>query len=79
MAACEVRPPRSVTIAEARFIIGSQSGSVISVTNTSPASNASIWRGSSMRRALPMATASPTARPCANTVPRSLSSKTLTL
>ena len=36
MAAWEVRPPLSVTMALAIFIIGSQSGSVISVTNTSP-------------------------------------------
>ena len=36
IAACEVRPPRSVTMAEATFMIGSQSGSVISVTSTSP-------------------------------------------
>ena len=36
MAAWHVRPPRSVTTAAARFITGSQSGSVISVTSTSP-------------------------------------------
>ena len=35
MAAWDVRPPLSVIIAPAIFIIGSQSGSVISVTNTS--------------------------------------------
>ena len=32
-------PPRFVTIAPARFMIGSQSGSVISATNTSPGAN----------------------------------------
>jgi hypothetical protein len=36
IAAWQVRPPRLVTIAAARFITGSQSGSVISVTSTSP-------------------------------------------
>ena len=37
MAAWQVRPPRLVTMAEARFITGSQSGSVMSATSTSPA------------------------------------------
>ena len=36
IAAWQVRPPRLVTIAAARFITGSQSGSVMSVTSTSP-------------------------------------------
>ena len=36
MAAWQVRPPRLVTIADAIFIVGSQSGSVMSVTSTSP-------------------------------------------
>jgi len=36
IAAWQVRPPRLVTIAEARFMIGSQSGSVMSATSTSP-------------------------------------------
>ncbi len=36
MAAWQVRPPRLVTIAAAFFMIGSQSGSVLSVTRTSP-------------------------------------------
>jgi hypothetical protein len=36
MAAWQVRPPRLVTMALARFMTGSQLGSVISVTNTSP-------------------------------------------
>jgi hypothetical protein len=34
IAACEVRPPWSVTIAAARFMIGTQSGSVMAVTST---------------------------------------------
>ena len=37
IAAWQVRPPRLVTIAEASFMIGSQSGSVMSATSTSPA------------------------------------------
>ncbi|MNT59692.1 hypothetical protein D3C72_1972250 [compost metagenome] len=37
IAAWQVRPPRLVTMAAARFITGSQSGSVMSVTSTSPA------------------------------------------
>ena len=36
IAAWQVRPPRLVTIALARFMIGSQSGSVMSATSTSP-------------------------------------------
>jgi hypothetical protein len=36
MAAWEVRPPRSVTMAAAFFMMGSQSGLVVSVTRTSP-------------------------------------------
>ena len=36
MAAWHVRPPRLVTMAAAFFMIGSQSGSVLSVTSTSP-------------------------------------------
>ena len=34
MAACDVRPPWSVTIAAARFMIGTQSGSVVAATST---------------------------------------------
>ena len=40
--AWQVRPPRLVTIADARFMIGSQSGSVMSATSTSPGWNAAI-------------------------------------
>ena len=39
IAAWQVRPPRLVTIAAARFITGSQSGSVMSVTSTSPSAD----------------------------------------
>ena len=43
MAAWQVRPPRLVTMADARFMIGSQSGSVMSATSTSPGLNEPIW------------------------------------
>ncbi len=43
MAAWQVRPPRLVTMALARFITGSQFGSVMSVTSTSPACTWSIF------------------------------------
>lgn len=36
IAACDVRPPWSVTMAEARFISGTQSGSVVVATRTAP-------------------------------------------
>ena len=42
IAAWQVRPPRFVTIAAARFITGSQSGSVMSATSTSPGLTRSI-------------------------------------
>src|SRR3954451_20800853 len=42
IAAWQVRPPRFVTIAEARFMIGSQSGSVMSATSTSPSEKSCI-------------------------------------
>ena len=42
IAAWHVRPPRLVTIAAARFITGSQFGSVMSVTSTSPGCTCSI-------------------------------------
>ena len=50
IAACEVRPPWSVTIADARFMIGSQSGSVMPVTSTPPAGKRSRRTGSRGRR-----------------------------
>ena len=42
IAAWQVRPPRLVTMALARFITGSQFGSVMSVTSTSPGCTWSI-------------------------------------
>ena len=45
IAAWQVRPPRLVTMAPARFITGSQFGSVMSVTSTSPGCTRSISAG----------------------------------
>ena len=53
MAAWQVRPPRLVTIADARFMTGSQSGSVMSATSTSPARTRDISFTSLMMRAGP--------------------------
>ena len=63
IAAWEVRPPFSVIIAEAIFIIGSQSGSVISVTKISPFWNSSNFLTSVIIRTLPLAILVPTAIP----------------
>jgi hypothetical protein len=46
MAAWQVRPPRLVTIAAASFITGSQLGSVMSVTSTSPRLTLAIFEAS---------------------------------
>src|SRR6202042_3672469 len=51
MAAWQVRPPRLVTMAAARFMTGSQSGSVMSATKTSPARTRDISFASLMIRA----------------------------
>ena len=69
MAAWQVRPPRLVTIAEAIFITGSQSGVVMSATSTSPALKLASWVALSMRRTAPTAIFSPTARPSTNRSP----------
>ena len=64
IAAWQVRPPRSVTIAAACLRIGSQSGSVIAVTRTEPGRNsrdlAQRCRGARTR---PAPICVPTARP----------------
>ena len=57
MAAWAVRPPRSVTMAAARFIAGTKSGVVISATRTSP------WRTMSISEALTTTLAGPAATP----------------
>ena len=63
IAAWQVRPPRLVTKAEARFITGSQFGSVMSATNTSPGCTKCISAGSSTIRTGPVPTFCVTARP----------------
>jgi hypothetical protein len=73
IAACDVRPPWSVTIAAARFMIGSQSGSVISVTRISPSSNVPRSVGSFSLRTLPAAMALPMLTPVSRRRPLRLS------
>jgi hypothetical protein len=67
MAAWQVRPPRLVTMALARFITGSQLGSVMSVTSTSPGCTLSIWLMSCTSRTGPVPIFWPMARPSAST------------
>lgn len=71
IAAWQVRPPRFVTIALARFMIGSQSGSVMSATSTSPGWNCAIWSRLRSTRAGPAPIRCPIARPAVATSPRS--------
>ena len=73
IAAWQVRPPRLVTIALARFITGSQFGSVMSVTSTSPGCTLSISPVPCTRRTGPVPIFWPIARPSASTVPLPLS------
>ena len=70
MAAWQVRPPRLVTTAAARFITGSQSGAVESATSTSPSRKDGSSEGSETTRTGPAATLDPTARPVTSTRPR---------
>ncbi|CFU00992.1 Uncharacterised protein [Bordetella pertussis] len=72
MAAWQVRPPRLVMIAEARFMTGSQLGSVMSVTSTSPAWTLSISEISATTRTLPAPIFWPMARPVTSTWPVAL-------
>ncbi|MNZ82303.1 hypothetical protein D3C78_1009970 [compost metagenome] len=69
IAAWQVRPPRLVTMALARFMTGSQSGSVMSETSTSPGWTLSISDTSLMMRTLPAPMRWPMARPSTSTVP----------
>ncbi len=69
MAAWLVRPPWSVTMAEARFMIGTQSGSVFEVTSTAPSTNRSISCALSIRQTGPVATASPMLSPRTSSSP----------
>ncbi len=73
IAAWQVRPPRLVTIALARFMIGSQSGSVMSATSTSPGENWLIWSADCSTRTGPAPIFCPIARPSTTTSPRWLS------
>jgi len=73
MAAWQVRPPRLVTIAAARFITGSQSGSVMSVMSTSPLCTRAISLARVITRAVPAPMRVPMLRPVASTWPRRLS------
>ena len=67
MAAWQVRPPRLVTIAPARFITGSQFGSVMSVTRMSPGCTRSISAIDDTTRTGPVPIFWPIARPSAST------------
>ncbi len=67
IAAWQVRPPRFVTIAAARFITGSQFGSVMSATSMSPGCTLSISDGSLTMRTRPVPIFWPIARPVAST------------
>ena len=68
IAAWQVRPPRLVTIALARFITGSQFGSVMSVTSTSPGCTWSISARLCTMRTGPVPIFWPIARPSASTM-----------
>ena len=67
IAAWQVRPPRLVTIAEARFMIGSQSGSVMSATSTSPSLKSCISSEDPSTRTAPAPIFCPMARPSTST------------
>ena len=73
IAAWEVRPPWSVMMPAARFMIGTQSGSVISVTSTAPSSNRSISSALLITCTLPAAIAWPMASPVSSRSPCSWS------
>ena len=75
IAAWHVRPPRFVTIAAARFMIGSQSGSVMSVTRTSPGFTRFISAIDFTTRAVPAPIFWPIERPSATTLPFAPSTK----
>ncbi len=67
IAAWQVRPPRLVTMAAARFMIGSQSGSVMSAISTSPSLNSCICSTEVSTRAAPAPIFWPMARPSTST------------
>ncbi len=67
MAAWEVIPPSSVTMPAARFIAGTMSGVVISVTMMSPAPTLSSWSSFSTTRTAPDASPGLAPRPRSST------------
>ena len=69
IAAWLVGPPWSVTIPAARFMMGTQSGSVISVTRMAPSRNVAMSAAVRMTQAVPCAIESPMADPVASTGP----------
>jgi hypothetical protein len=75
IAAWQVRPPRSVTMAAAVLRIGSQSGSVMPVTSTEPGRKR--WISSTLFSTAtgPAPMRRPTARPVISTRPRSFSAQ----
>ncbi len=75
MAAWQVRPPRLVTMAEAIFITGSQFGSVMSVTSTSPFFTLDICAAPLTTRTAPVPILWPMARPLTSTRPFAFSRK----
>ena len=79
MAAWLVRPPLSVTTADARFITGTQSGSVCFATSTAPSSNRSASAMLRSAIARPLAMRLPTATPRTSTGPVPSSVNVLTL
>ncbi len=68
MAACEVLPPWSVTMAAAIFMTGSQSGVVLTDTKTSPGRKVDSWPSSVMTRTFPDAILEPTLLPWLSTL-----------
>ena len=73
MAAWQVRPPRLVTMALASFMTGSQFGSVMSVTRTSPFLTLDIIDALATMRTGPLPIFWPMARPEASTSLRAFS------
>ena len=67
IAAWQVMPPESVTIAPARRNRGSQSGEVMCVTSTSPSFRLAASASETSTRAAPLALPGAPPRPCSNT------------
>ncbi len=71
IAAWLVGPPWSVTIPAARFMMGTQSGSVISVTRMAPSRNFSMSAALRITHVVPCAIESPIAAPVTSSRHRS--------